>query len=57
MGDPLLLDGIPEGAGHVVLADDLAECLGAVLPCQDGVAHGYPVIIEERRLEIWTAKG
>jgi hypothetical protein len=34
--DPTLLDGVGEGADDVLLADDLAEALGAVTAVEGG---------------------
>jgi hypothetical protein len=33
MGDALLLDGVLQGAGHVLLTDDVGELLGPIFAC------------------------
>ena len=39
MGGASLLDGVLEGAGDVLLSDDLGELLRTVFAGQDGVRH------------------
>ena len=40
VGGASLFDGVLEGAGDVLLSDDLGEFLGTIFAGQDGVAHG-----------------
>ena len=40
VGGASLLDGVLEGAGDVLLSDDLGEFLRTVFAGQDGVTHG-----------------
>jgi len=47
--DPLLLDGVDEGAGDVLLAGHFLEVPGAPLACEDQVGHEPAVARPERR--------
>src|SRR5271165_621996 len=40
VGGARLLDGVLQGAGNVLLSDDLGESLRTVFAGQDGVTHG-----------------
>ena len=42
--DPLLLDGVLERAGYVVLPDDFRELLRTVFSGKNLVAHGRKII-------------
>ena len=44
VSDALLLKGVLQGAGHVVLTDHVRESLRAVLARQNGVAHEESII-------------
>src|SRR5271166_1349850 len=40
VGGASLLDGVLQGAGNVLLSDDLGEFLRTIFAGQDGVTHG-----------------
>jgi hypothetical protein len=46
-----------QGAGDVLLADDLGEFLGTVFAGQDGITHAEETIIREVRGGMVEAKG
>ena len=45
-----LFQGILQGAGDVLLSDDLGELLRTVFACQDGVTHAEELIIRDMGL-------